>query len=134
MYFFSKSHQLYLSESEKNLSPSFWDSEGKDPADWRGFDSILPGIEHELGKCHQHTYGPSTELFGVFLGRLLYTTGDTEGAVRSFLGLLGSNPMPLQSLPPQGLGLSNGTLAPHNRQPSRDKVYLEDFRVAFKAC
>lgn len=130
MYFFRKSHQLYLSMAEKELSPSFWDSEGKDPADWKGFDSILPGINHELGTA---TLCLLSLVSHRLAGRLLYTTGDTEGAVRNFLNLLGSNPKPtVLPPPPAGLGLSNGNAAGDNRPPSRDKVYLEDFRVALK--
>ncbi|PSS37571.1 hypothetical protein PHLCEN_2v587 [Hermanssonia centrifuga] len=67
-------------------------------------------------------------------GRLLYITGDTEGAVRHFLGLLqGSSTDPIQ---PQanGLGLTNGDEYSDNRIPSAgtDGVYMEDFRVALK--
>lgn len=114
MYFFRKSHALYTSVLDKELSPSFWESEDKDPEQWRGFDAVLPGIEHELG-------------------RLMYTTGDTAGAVRYFLSLLRGTPPPLNPLVQVtgGLGLSNGGTTPSGK-PSTDKVYLEDFRVAFK--
>lgn len=49
MFFFRKAHDLYMMQVPKELSPSFWDSEARDPADWKGFPAILPGIEHELG-------------------------------------------------------------------------------------
>ncbi|CAK5264890.1 unnamed protein product [Mycena citricolor] len=68
MYFLRKAQQLYQLRTPKELSPSFWDSEGRFPEEEAGFDAILPGIEHPLG-------------------RLLYTTGDVAGAVGLFLGL-----------------------------------------------
>ena len=49
LYFFRQSHQLYRTPSDKNLSPSFWESEDRSPSQWKGFDAVLPGIEHELG-------------------------------------------------------------------------------------
>jgi trafficking protein particle complex subunit 8 len=49
LYLFRQSHQLYKQPSDKNFSPSFWESEDKSPAYWQGFDAVLPGIEHELG-------------------------------------------------------------------------------------
>lgn len=52
MYFFRRAHKLYKDPSDKEFSPSFWESEGKDPTDWRGFEAVLPGIEHELGVYH----------------------------------------------------------------------------------
>lgn len=112
MHFFRKSHVLYKSMSEKSLSPSFWEGEDRDPTQWRGFDAVLPGIEHELG-------------------RLMYTTGDTAGAVKHFLGLLRGAPTPLSPSIPSGLGISNGGTPLDGRQTT-DKVYLEDFRVALK--
>ncbi|KAI0932025.1 hypothetical protein AcV5_004630 [Taiwanofungus camphoratus] len=112
MYFFRRAHKLYKDPSDKEFSPSFWESEGKDPTDWRGFEAVLPGIEHELG-------------------RLLYTTGDTGGAVRLFLGLLrwSSSSRDCSQVFEK---LANGNIQPEGRQISTDKVYLEDFRVAFK--
>ncbi|KAJ6604519.1 ER-golgi trafficking TRAPP I complex 85 kDa subunit-domain-containing protein [Mycena vulgaris] len=102
MYFLRKAHGLYKIGPQKELSPSFWDAEGHSPSDDDGFDSILSGIEHPLG-------------------RLLYTTGDVAGAVRFFLGLLrGSSPPP----PPP----ANATV---DNIPGTDKVFLDDFRVAF---
>ena len=70
-------------------------------------------------------------------GRLLYTTGDTEGAVRYFLGLLRGT-LPHLSLPPPrplpGLGLTDGDALVNSKilQAPADKMYLEDFRVALK--
>ncbi|KAI0788537.1 ER-golgi trafficking TRAPP I complex 85 kDa subunit-domain-containing protein [Abortiporus biennis] len=110
-YFFRKAHRLYLNPPEKTLSPSFWDAEGTSPLEWRGFSAILAGIDHELG-------------------RLLYTTGDTEGAVRHFLELLQGSPT-TSRVALVGLGVSNGDLSSEG-PVSTDKVYLEDFRVAFK--
>ncbi|KAI0361180.1 hypothetical protein OH77DRAFT_1417397 [Trametes cingulata] len=111
MYFFRKAHDLYQNPPPKELSPSFWESEDRSPTQWAGFPSVLPSIEHELG-------------------RLLYTTGDTAGAVRFFLALLRPSAQHGQQLhPPQA---ANGTASPLLPPPSRDKVYLEDFRVAFK--
>ncbi|OBZ79321.1 hypothetical protein A0H81_00967 [Grifola frondosa] len=112
MHFFRKAHDLYQSPPQKDVSPSFWESEAKNPTDWRGFEAVLPGIEHELG-------------------RLLYTTGDTEGAVRYFLGLLRPSSSP--QLPPHVAAIiANGNVSPSPPQASTDKVYMEDFRVAFK--
>ncbi|KAH9950452.1 ER-golgi trafficking TRAPP I complex 85 kDa subunit-domain-containing protein [Amylocystis lapponica] len=104
MYFFRKALQLYQVPHEKELSPSFWESEDRDPADWPGFEAILPGIEHKLG-------------------RLLYTTGDTEGAVRYFLGLLRCSVSHDQMQ-------AGGNVLAEARQT--DKVYLDDFRVALQ--
>ncbi|KAI0715153.1 ER-golgi trafficking TRAPP I complex 85 kDa subunit-domain-containing protein [Earliella scabrosa] len=110
MYFFRKAHDLYQDPVPKELSPSFWESEDKSPMRWEGFPAVLPGIEHELG-------------------RLLYTTGDTAGAVRFFLGLL----QPSSSVKPHpGPVHVNGSASPLLPPTSTDKVYLEDFRVAFK--
>ncbi|KAJ7293446.1 ER-golgi trafficking TRAPP I complex 85 kDa subunit-domain-containing protein [Mycena rebaudengoi] len=106
MYFLRKAHELYKIRLHKELSPSFWDSEGHSPADEDGFDAILSGIEHPLG-------------------RLLYTTGDVAGAVQYFLGLLRGSSLPP---PPIANGHANGA---HGDLPGTDKVFLDDFRVAF---
>ncbi|KAJ7630805.1 ER-golgi trafficking TRAPP I complex 85 kDa subunit-domain-containing protein [Roridomyces roridus] len=100
MHFLRKAHALYNMRPPKALSPSFWDSEGQTPKDVDGFDAIIPGIEHPLG-------------------RLLYTTGDVVGAVRFFLGLLRGSTLPL---PPTFASVET---------PSPEKVFLDDFRVAF---
>ncbi|KAJ7103664.1 ER-golgi trafficking TRAPP I complex 85 kDa subunit-domain-containing protein [Mycena belliarum] len=100
MYFLRKAHGLYKMSPSKELSPSFWDSEGHSPSDKDGFDAILSGIEHPLG-------------------RLLYTTGDVAGAVQFFLGLLRGASLPL---------INNGLV---DTIQETDKVFLDDFRVAF---
>ncbi|KAJ7092588.1 ER-golgi trafficking TRAPP I complex 85 kDa subunit-domain-containing protein [Mycena epipterygia] len=105
MYFLRKAHALYKIHPQKALSPSFWDSEGHSPSNDDGFDAILSGIEHPLG-------------------RLLYTTGDVAGAVRFFLGLLRGS-----SLPPSVTNES--VTVDHANFPGVDKVFLDDFRVAF---
>lgn len=67
------------------------------------------------------------------LGRLLYTTGDVAGAVRFFLGLLRGSSLPNSStalLNGNGNGIVNGDA----NLPGTDKVYLDDFRVAFAVC
>ncbi|KAI0652274.1 ER-golgi trafficking TRAPP I complex 85 kDa subunit-domain-containing protein [Trametes meyenii] len=111
MYFFRKAHDLYRDRPPKELSPSFWESEDRSATQWEGFSAVLPAIEHELG-------------------RLLYTTGDTAGAVKYFLELL--RPALLHGPQLQPPHAANGTGSPLLPQPTRDKVYLEDFRVAFK--
>jgi hypothetical protein len=59
----------------------------------------------------------------------MYATGDIDGAVRLFLGLLRGSPIsrPFLSLPPRLNGEANGPAQPLET----DKVYLEDFRTAF---
>ncbi|THV07645.1 hypothetical protein K435DRAFT_825459 [Dendrothele bispora CBS 962.96] len=100
MYFLRRAHDLYKQRPPKELSPSFWESEGDEkPQD---VDAIVSGIEHPLG-------------------RLLYTTGEVKEAVGIFLGLLyRTSSTALSSLGP----LSNESPG------ETDKVYLEDFRVA----
>jgi hypothetical protein len=41
---------MYESPIEKEFSPSFWESEDKSQKDWKGFEGIVPGIEHALGR------------------------------------------------------------------------------------
>ena len=65
----------------------------------------------------------------------MYTTGDVEGAVKLFLGLLKGAPSvsPSLSLPGSITG-PNGPVAappPQEAQANLDKIFLEDFRVAF---
>ncbi|KAL7285211.1 hypothetical protein ACG7TL_000304 [Trametes sanguinea] len=110
MYFFRRAHELYQNPPPKELSPSFWESEDRSTTQWEGFSAVIPAIEHELG-------------------RLLYTTGDTAGAVRYFLALLKP---PVQHGPQSHSNAGNGAISPLLPQPSRTKVFLEDFRVAFK--
>ncbi|TFK91662.1 hypothetical protein K466DRAFT_482283 [Polyporus arcularius HHB13444] len=112
MLFFRKAHGLYQDRIPKELSPSFWEIEDRSPTRWDGFPAVLPGIDHELG-------------------RLLYTTGDTAGAVKYFMGLL-QPPSPASPHPHPYPAPANGSASPLLPQPSPDKVYLEDFRVAFK--
>ena len=115
----------------KELSPSFWDSEGRRPEDWRGFEAVLPGIEHEIGKLSFAIQRCVSVPYLSPPGRLLYTTGDTAGAVRYFLGLLRESP-PLRLTRLTGLGLSTGAHSSDGGAPTTDRVYLEDFRVALK--
>ena len=65
----------------------------------------------------------------------MYTTGDVEGAVKLFLGLLKgtSSGSPSLSLPGPAMGLNGVVAAPlaQEAQVNLDKVFLEDFRVAF---
>lgn len=49
LYLLRKAHALGNISPEKNLSPSFWDSEGIEMQASTRFDRILPGIEHALG-------------------------------------------------------------------------------------
>lgn len=101
MFFLRQAHQLYATRPEKALSPSFWDSEGCTEDDWRGFEDVVPGIQGALGK-------------------LMYTFGDAEGAVRIFLRLL---------KPTTPLGPPVGWTADIAQT---DRVVLEDFKVAFE--
>lgn len=58
----------------------------------------------------------------------MYTTGDVGGAVRFFLGLLHGSDDPSSSTNfPKANGEANGNL----KSLGTDKVFLEDFRVAF---
>ncbi|KAG6381059.1 ER-golgi trafficking TRAPP I complex 85 kDa subunit-domain-containing protein [Boletus reticuloceps] len=59
MFFLRKAHELFSNPPTKSLSPSFWISEGQPSSKHIGFDAVLSGIEHPLG-------------------RLLYTTGDIK--------------------------------------------------------
>ncbi|KAK0464963.1 ER-golgi trafficking TRAPP I complex 85 kDa subunit-domain-containing protein [Desarmillaria tabescens] len=106
MYFLRKAHELYKVRRPKELSPSFWDSEGKSPSSTEGLNAMLSVIEHPLG-------------------RLLYTTGDVLDAVRFFLGLLRGTSATSSQL--SGL-VTNVDGEPH--APSTDKLFLDDFRVA----
>ncbi|KAH7912583.1 ER-golgi trafficking TRAPP I complex 85 kDa subunit-domain-containing protein [Hygrophoropsis aurantiaca] len=108
MYFLRRAHELFKFRPEKPFSPSFWDSEGKVSTKDQGFDDVMFGIEHPLG-------------------RLLYTTGDAAGAVRFFLGLLRwSSASSSYLTKPQDIGENSA-----KDESSTDKVLLEDFRVAF---
>ncbi|KAI0068320.1 hypothetical protein BV25DRAFT_1793504 [Artomyces pyxidatus] len=110
MYFLRRAHDLYTVLPEKTLSPSFWDSEGVDPGNRVSFEAILPGIEHALGRLH-------------------YTTGDVRAAVRFFLLLLrGSANTSDTTL----LTAPNGHPIEMPKSVVSDRVFLEDFRVAFQ--
>ncbi|KAI0051657.1 hypothetical protein FA95DRAFT_1484733 [Auriscalpium vulgare] len=111
MYFLRRAHDLYKVSPEKSLSPSFWDSEGMDVGSQAGFDAIVPGIEHALGRLH-------------------YTTGDVRRAVRFFLTLLQGASSPEQAV--LSLGTSNGSNLELSKATMSDKVFLEDFRVSFQ--
>ncbi|KAK0478294.1 ER-golgi trafficking TRAPP I complex 85 kDa subunit-domain-containing protein [Armillaria novae-zelandiae] len=106
MYFLRKAHELYKVRLPKELSPSFWDSEGKSPSSTEDLNAMLSVIEHPLG-------------------RLLYTTGDVLDAVRFFLGLLRGASGASSQLP--GLVTNVDGEPP---APSTDKMFLDDFRVA----
>ncbi|KAK7059092.1 hypothetical protein VNI00_001716 [Paramarasmius palmivorus] len=107
MYLLRRAHDLCKISPSKELSPSFWESEGIEASKSRGFDSIMAGIEHPLA-------------------RLLYTTGDVSNAVRIFLDLLKSS----------GSSTSTVTSADNGEEVAppaqKDGVYLEDFRVALE--
>jgi trafficking protein particle complex subunit 8 len=108
MYFLRKAQEMYRMRPQKELSPSFWDSEGVSASVSDGFDAILSGIEHPLG-------------------RLLYTTSDVASAVKIFVGLLRGSPgAPLVS----PLPVIDEKGHPELVTPSVDKVFLDDFRVA----
>lgn len=64
-----------------------------------------------------------------FLGRLLYTTGDVAGAVRFFLGLLRGSSGFLSPFVPHHS--SNGIVNEGTKLPGTDKIFLDDFRVAY---
>lgn len=51
MYFLRRAHELSTSRSDRLLSPSFWMSENKQSSDFRGFDAVMSGIQHPLGRC-----------------------------------------------------------------------------------
>ena len=65
----------------------------------------------------------------------MYTTGDVEGAVKLFLGLLKGTSSGLPRLSIRGpVTEPNGTVPvpTQEAQVNLDKIFLEDFRVAFK--
>ncbi|KAG7450664.1 uncharacterized protein BT62DRAFT_927934 [Guyanagaster necrorhizus] len=106
MYFLRKAHELYKVRPPKELSPSFWDSEGKSSSSTEDLNAMLSVIEHPLG-------------------RLLYTTGDVLDAVGFFLGLLRGTSAASSQL--SGLVTNVDGEPP---APSTDKLFLDDFRVA----
>lgn len=62
---------------------------------------------------------------------MLYTTGDTEGAVQYFVGLLQE---PTTRVYPASSGLGLVSDDGDGKPSSSERVYLEDFRVALKVC
>jgi len=58
MYFLVKARELYSVGPEKELSPSFWDSEGKSPDNSEGLEMIMSGIEHPLGILYLFSFRP----------------------------------------------------------------------------
>lgn len=60
-------------------------------------------------------------------GRLMYQMGETEQAVRLFLGLLKESlPISVSS------DLNFGTVAQGSTEADTDRTFLEDFRLAFE--
>ncbi|KAG8747243.1 hypothetical protein FRC10_001859 [Ceratobasidium sp. 414] len=91
MHFLRLARDLCNAPVRKMLSPAFFESEDNPKC---GFEGIAPGIEHALG-------------------RLKYTTGDTEGAVGIFLALL------------QSADVREAT-------KGDDEIYVEDFKLALE--
>lgn len=65
-------------------------------------------------------------MLSVCLGRMLYTTGDVAGAVQLFLSLVRG----AASFSYNACLLQDGTA----KTPGNDKLYLDDFRVAYSVC
>ncbi|TEB39007.1 hypothetical protein FA13DRAFT_1724958 [Coprinellus micaceus] len=108
IYFLRKAHELYQIRPSKELSPSFWDSEGKSESQTEEFVDIRSGVEYPLA-------------------RLLYTTGEVSEAVRMFLAILRGSSYLITS--PQLDTLALGLEEPGFT--SEDKLFLDDFRVSF---
>ncbi|KAJ3870264.1 ER-golgi trafficking TRAPP I complex 85 kDa subunit-domain-containing protein [Lentinula novae-zelandiae] len=102
MYFLRRAHDLCMNCPKKELSPSFWDAEGEEASNSRKHTAIKPVIEHSLG-------------------RLLYSTGHTQDAVKIFLSLLEAS-----TLSPVSPAVSD------EDDVQSVEVYLEDFRTAFE--
>ncbi|CAE7231072.1 unnamed protein product [Rhizoctonia solani] len=91
MHFLRLARDLCNAPVQKLLSPAFFEAEDNQQC---GFDGISSGIEHALG-------------------RLKYTTGDAEGAVKTFVSLL--------------------NLADTKEATKGDEeTYIEDFKVALE--
>ncbi|KAK1228620.1 hypothetical protein PQX77_008273 [Marasmius sp. AFHP31] len=107
MFFLRKAQSLWSATPQKELSPSFWDSEGVDPAKAQRFDAITAGVEYPLA-------------------RLLYTTGDVSNAIHIFLNLLQSSSTPRL----HKVSLDN---VENDSLPSdKDDLYLDEFRTALE--
>ncbi|KAG7099059.1 hypothetical protein E1B28_000934 [Marasmius oreades] len=105
MFFLRKAHDLWNHPPKKELSPSFWDSEGVDPSKTFSFDAITASIEYPLA-------------------RLLYTTGDVSNSVRLFLNLLQSSCSPrLHNISSDNEDAS---------LPDNDDLYIDEFRIALE--
>ncbi|KIY70143.1 hypothetical protein CYLTODRAFT_392434 [Cylindrobasidium torrendii FP15055 ss-10] len=124
MYFLRKAHGLYQNRPLKELSPSFWDSENKKENSSAAVADIISAIEHPLG-------------------RLLYGTGDIEGAVKLFMGLLrdeaGYTPRPddqevVLETPHKAYLDDFRTALSHYVQTSEDKTFLQALRLPFGFC
>lgn len=106
-------HDHFCSKPRKQLSPLFDDASPRKDVQW--FDAILPSIEYSLGTVSFSSIAKQ-EMTGCRTGRLMYTSGDTEGALRFFLGLL--------------KGASPWNYA--DRDSLTDALYIGDFKVAFE--
>ena len=115
---------IYTVPPINGLSPLFADAEAR-LADHEGsFDSIVPNIEHSIG---QQSFCLSWKSADNYAGRLMYKTGETEQAIRLFLGLLKESlPISVSS------DLNYGTVASETIEADTDKTFLEDFRLALE--
>ena len=50
MYFYRKALEHVSIKPHKELSPSFWASEGKSALNQEGLEDIISGLEHSLGQ------------------------------------------------------------------------------------
>ncbi|CAE6431018.1 unnamed protein product [Rhizoctonia solani] len=91
MHFLRLARDLCNTPVQKPLSPAFFEAEDNKQC---GFDGISSGIDHALG-------------------RLKYTTGDAEGAVKTFISLL--HPANTKEV-----------------TKTDDETYIEDFKVALE--
>ncbi|EUC53708.1 trapp complex protein Trs85, partial [Rhizoctonia solani AG-3 Rhs1AP] len=91
MHFLRLARDLCNTPVQKPLSPAFFEAEDNTQC---GFDGISSGIDHALG-------------------RLKYTTGDAEGAVKTFISLL--HPANTKEV-----------------TKTDDETYIEDFKVALE--
>ena len=66
------------------------------------------------------------------LGRLMYTTGETEKAIRLFLGLLRGSSAPSASSASSASDIPLGDQIQTDGSVDVDKVFLADFRQAFE--